>query len=108
MASSSQHLSSRRTWTAARPSILTSLRGSSYEKACVDLAAKCNPQVFEDKFGASIDELQALVDEAIEAQLEADFLAAMLEDGDDDRKLGEAHPSVHPERLEAEQVQERR
>lgn len=52
-------------WAASAlvgPSILTSLRGSSYEKACVDLAAKCNPQVFEDKFGASIDELQALVD----------------------------------------------
>ena len=45
-----------------RPSILTSLHGNSYNQACVDLAAKCDPRLFEDKFGAGISELQALVD----------------------------------------------
>jgi MFS family permease len=52
-------------WAASAlvgPSILTSLRGSSYEQACIDLAAKCNPQLFEEKFGAGVGELQALVD----------------------------------------------
>lgn len=52
-------------WAASAlvgPSILTSLRGNSYMQACIDLAAQCNPELFQQKFGASIDELQSLVD----------------------------------------------
>ena len=52
-------------WAASAlvgPSILTSLRGNSYLQACVDLAAQCNPDVFQQKFGAGIDELDLLVE----------------------------------------------
>ena len=43
------------------PVIITSLRGSSINNAINDLAAKVDPQVFLDKFGASINSLDELV-----------------------------------------------
>lgn len=43
------------------PVIITSLRSSSINNAINDLSAKVDPQVFLDKFGASIDSLDVLV-----------------------------------------------
>ena len=43
------------------PVIITSLRSSSINNAINDLASKADPQVFFDKFGASIDSLDELV-----------------------------------------------
>lgn len=43
------------------PVIITSLRGSSINNAINDLAFKVDPQVFLDKFGASIENLDELV-----------------------------------------------
>jgi len=43
------------------PVIITSLRSSSINNAINDLATKVDPQVFLDKFGASIDSLDELV-----------------------------------------------
>jgi hypothetical protein len=52
-------------WAAAAligPSLLTYLRGTSYNSALNELATKVNPSDFEAKFGTQVDQLQTLVD----------------------------------------------
>lgn len=52
-------------WAAAAligPSLLTYLRGSSYNEALVDLSTKVDPAAFQEKFGSGVENLTALVD----------------------------------------------
>jgi MFS family permease len=52
-------------WSASAvvgPTILTTLRKSSYDDAVSELALVCDPQVFYDTYGATISELQTLID----------------------------------------------
>eukprot|EP00035_Acanthoeca_spectabilis_P024692 m.454930 g.454930 ORF g.454930 m.454930 type:complete len:651 (-) comp20776_c0_seq1:1037-2989(-) len=44
------------------PRLMTSLRQSSYDEAVADLAARVDPSSFSDKFGAPVEQVQALVD----------------------------------------------
>ena len=50
----------------AGPLILTQLRHSSYNDAILDLAGKVDPEIFQQKFGGGLDELQVLVDAKID------------------------------------------